>query len=173
MKGVIALCLKEVVVNNFGLEKWSEIVAQAGHKRDPMILPISNLEDEVVLGLLSSTCQTLDISLETAADVFGDYWVNVYTQRMYKAYYDGADSARELLLKMDSIHVAVTRNIRNAHPPRFNYTWEDEKTLIIQYTSPRNLIDLFIGLVKGVGKHYDEELRVTKAADDKLRIVFP
>lgn len=172
MKGVIALCLKEVVVEHYGADQWQAIVAHAGHSKDPMILPIADIDDQVVIGLLTSTCQVLNISLEQATDAFGDHWVNVYSQKMYRAYYDGARSAREMLLKMDDIHVMVTRHIPGSHPPRFEYEWEDEKTLIMKYKSERGLIDLLVGLIRGIGKLYRENLTVTKLSSDRVRVVF-
>jgi len=67
----------------------------------------------------------------------------------------------------------VTKNIQNAHPPRFEYEWKDQKTLIMKYKSHRNLIDFLVGLIKSVGKFYKEDLKVTKLTNDKVEIVFP
>jgi len=77
-------------------------------------------------------------------------------------------------LKMDSVHVATTKSIPGANPPRFEYEWKDEKTLIIlKYKSRRSLVDLMVGLIKGVGKFYKEDLKVTKLGSDKVEIAFP
>lgn len=43
----------------------------------------------------------------------------------------------------------------------------------MEYKSHRNLIDFMIGLIKGVGKYYHEELQITKLAANRVRIVFP
>jgi len=40
------------------------------------------------------------------------------------------------------------------------------------YKSPRNLIHICIGLVKGVGKYYQENLEVTKLSNDKIKVKF-
>lgn len=92
---------------------------------------------------------------------------------MYRPYFIGVKTAKEFLLKMDSVHAKTTRNMPNAHPPRFEYEWEGEKTLIMKYKSQRGLIDFMVGLIKGVGKHYNEELKVTKLGGDKVRVIFP
>jgi hypothetical protein len=63
--------------------------------------------------------------------------------------------------------------MKNAHPPRFDYTWKNEKTLIMHYKSQRGLIDFAVGLIKGVGKFYHENLRVAKVGSDQIEIVFP
>jgi len=74
---------------------------------------------------------------------------------------------------MDSVHAAVTKSVPNSHPPRFEYEWKNEKTLIMKYKSQRGLIDFVVGLAKGVGKLYGENLKVTKIGNDKVEIVFP
>jgi hypothetical protein len=43
----------------------------------------------------------------------------------------------------------------------------------MKYKSHRNLIDFLVGLIKGVGKFYKEDLKVTKLTNDKVEIVFP
>ncbi len=73
---------------------------------------------------------------------------------------------------MDEVHRKVTLNIQNANPPRFDYEWKDEKTLIMTYKSKRNLIEFFIGLIKGVGKYFNEELEVRKLGGNRVEIKF-
>ena len=173
MKGVIVLALKGMVQEKFGIDKWEAALKKAGIDKEPTILPISDVDDQIVLKVINSLCETLNISLTQAADAFGDYWVNVYSQKMYGVYYEGVKTAKELLLKMDSVHVATTRSMSNAHPPRFEYKWKNENTLIMTYKSQRGLIDFLVGLIRGVGIFYREALRVTKLGDDTVEIVFP
>lgn len=73
---------------------------------------------------------------------------------------------------MDYVHQIITKNIPNAHPPRFEYEWENSNTLIMKYKSNRNLIDILVDLVKGVGKYYQENLTVSKMGTDKVHIIF-
>ncbi len=41
------------------------------------------------------------------------------------------------------------------------------------YKSKRGLIDFLVGLIKGVGKYFKENLEVTKLGNNKVKIVFP
>jgi hypothetical protein len=173
MKGVIVLALKEMVVEEFGTDKWKEALAKAGIDREPLVLPVSDVDDQTVLKVINALCQALDISLTQAADAFGDHWVGVYSQKMYSAHYTGAETARDFLLKMDDVHVATTKGMPGARPPRFAYEWKDDKTLVMKYKSHRGLIDFMVGLIKGVGKLYKEDLRVTKLGNDQVQVVFP
>jgi len=173
MKGVIVLALKELVIEKFGIDKWKTALEKAGIKKEPLILPISNVDDQLFLRIVNSLCGVLNLSFIQVADAFGDYWVNVYSQKMYHVYYENVKTAKDFLLKMDSVHVASTKSMPDANPPRFEYEWKDEKTLIMKYKSRRGLIDFMVGLIKGVGRFYKEDLRVTKLGSDKVEIVFP
>jgi Haem-NO-binding len=91
---------------------------------------------------------------------------------MYGVCCDGIRSAKELLLKLDDIHVATTRTIPNARPPRFKYEDVDENTLIMEYQSSRGLMPFFTGLLRGLAAHYGEKADISSLGVDKVHIVF-
>ncbi|MCX9013849.1 MAG: heme NO-binding domain-containing protein [Candidatus Methanoperedens sp.] len=173
MKGAIAQCLEDMVKNQFGKDKWETSLENAGMSKTAFFMPVQNIEDKNVMKLIDSVCKTVNISQAQAADAFGDYWVNVYAPKLYKAYFKNATSAKELILNMDGVHDSVTKNIKDATPPRFEYEWKDDKTLIMKYKSQRGLIVFLVGLIKGVGKHYNENIRVTQLGTNKVQIIFP
>lgn len=172
MKGTIVRCLEELVVERFGEDKWQKSLEEAGIKTSRIFLPFEDVDDSVVIKLITAVCNNLNISLSQAADAFGDYWVNVYSQNLYPQYYSTHKTAKDFLLDMDTVHVAMTKTVKNAHPPRFTYEWKDDNTLIMHYKSQRSLIDFVVGLAKGVGKFYHEDLQVTKLGSDNVQIVF-
>jgi hypothetical protein len=172
MKGTIVKCLEELITTQFGKEKWEAILEGAGMSASTVIWPLSDIPDTQVLKLVEAACDNLDISPAEAADAFGDYWVNVYSQKMYPLYYARSQTARDFLLDMDNVHGEMTRRMERARPPRFDYEWEDDRTLIIHYKSDRGLLDFAVGLVKGVGRYYGENLRVSKSEPDQVRVVL-
>ena len=172
MKGTIVKCLEELVITQFGKDKWEKSLSDVGLNTSTVFWPRADIDDGQVLKLVGAVCSNLDISLSQAADAFGDYWVNVYSQRMYPLYYERNATARDLLLDMNAVHTEMTRSLQNARPPRFEYEWEDDKTLVMCYKSHRGLLDFVVGLVKGVGKRYEEPLQVTRIDPDKVQTVF-
>ncbi len=172
MKGIIVKCLQELVVEKFGQDKWDVIAAKVGDM-PKTITPVSDIPDEKDMQALRATCEVLGISLQQVADAFGDYWVNVFSQKYYSIYYEKRKNAREFILYMDHVHDTMTQDMEHARPPRFKYEWKDDKTLIFHYTSHRDLIDLAAGLIKGVGKFYKEDLKVKKISDKELEVIFP
>lgn len=176
MKGVIACCLADLVQSKFGKDKWEKILEKSGIPAGTKFLCTEDIPDEAVLNVVKNTCDVLNVTLIQAADAFGDYWVNDFAVKMYKAYYPfyPADkNAKGLLTNMDSVHKMVTRHVPNAHPPRFDYEWKNDRTLIMHYKSNRGLIDFLVGLIKGVGRYYQEDLKVTKLGPDSVQVVFP
>lgn len=173
MKGVIAICLEQLVIEKFGQDKWEKILTSVGLPSDKKFLPSEDVDDAAVMSVIQATCKVLGITLAQAADAFGDYWVNTYAKKMYSAYYMKPKNAKEFLLAMDKVHERTTLTVTNARPPRFEYEEKDAKTLIMKYKSQRGLIDILVGLVKGVGKHFNENLKVTKLDSSTLQIVFP
>ena len=172
MKGTIVKCLEELVVTQFGKDKWEQSLKDIGLSTSTIIWPMSDITDAQVMGLVEAVCKNLDITLVQAADAFGDYWVNVYSQKMYPLYYKRNATARDFLLDMDNVHVEMTRSMEKARPPRFDYEWKDDRTLIMHYKSHRSLVDFVVGLARGVGRYYKEDIQVTKLGPDKVQIVF-
>jgi len=172
MKGVIPKCLAEMVVEKFGRESWEKILSESGLDRSTSFFPTEDIDDTKVLTVVRTTCEVLGITVSQAADAFGEYWINVFAPKIYHTYYRKASSAKEFLMKMDRVHEMTTQNIENARPPRFDYEWRDDSTLVMTYNSSRGLIDFFIGLIKGVGTYFKEDLKVERIGADKVKIRF-
>ena len=142
----------------------------------PVNIQISHsqdVEDYIILRVISSTYKILKITPEQASDAFGDYWVNEYAFRIYEAHYEGIDNAKDFLMKMNQIHKDTTLSIPNAQPPIFEYEDPGDNTLIMTYISKRGLMNLFMGLVRAVGKHFNEELQLERVGENQVKITFP
>ncbi len=173
MKGCIVDAIRDLVVEHFGQEKWYDILDGAGLPVGKTFSVGENIPDETVLAILNSMSRHLNMTPEELADAFGEYWVTVYTRKVYKPYYRGITNAREFLLKMDEIHRRVTTNIPEARPPRFSYQWEGPNTLIMTYKSHRGLMGIFLGALKGVGKLFNTPLEIEVLDGNRVRITFP
>jgi hypothetical protein len=172
MKGVIASCLAEVVTAKYGKAKWEAVLAKAGLPLQTVFLAPQDIDDAAVLKVVNAACEVLHLTLPQAADAFGDYWMTTFAPRIYQPYFRGAKNAREFLLNMERVHIQATKTIADAHPPGFEYHWEDDQTLIMVYRSPRALIDFVVGLAKGVGTYFHEQLEVKKLSPTEVRVRF-
>lgn len=172
MKGIIAICLKRLIKKEYGLDKWYDILEKAGFDKFTLIKASDNLDDTRFMDIIKSTCEILNITLEQAADAFGEYWVNEYAPEVYEVYYRDVKTAKEFILNMDEVHKSVVANLKDARPPSFAYEWKDNNTLHITYKSHRNLAVIMIGLLKGVGKYFNEDLNIRLLSDEKVEVIF-
>ena len=172
MKGVIAICLGELIRVKFGGDKWEEILESAGLSKKTFFLATEDIDDAAMMNVVASVCKVMGMSMTQAADAFGEYWFNVYAPRLYKVHYAGKNSAKEMLLALNHIHKSVANHSPGARPPRFEYEWKDTRTLVMTYQSGRGLIDFFIGILKGVGTYYNEKLSIARLPNNKVEIHF-
>jgi len=55
MIGVVADCLAELVIANFGRDKWEIILEQAGLSKHTHFPVLSDIDDETVLSMIGIT----------------------------------------------------------------------------------------------------------------------
>ncbi|HEX6245252.1 MAG TPA: heme NO-binding domain-containing protein [Polyangiales bacterium] len=174
MKGTISRCLASLVRKRGGPDAWSDVVRAAGAGEAEFMLELagSDVEDDLVLRLFKHSAERLRLTEHQIYDAFGEHWCVDYAPKVYGAIISRFASAREMILGLDRVHVHVTATMARARPPRFEYAWSDERTLLVTYKSTRSLIGLYIGLARGVGKLFGERLVVAQDGPNRVRIVF-
>ena len=175
MKGTITRCAKELVESRFGEDKWQAILEDADVDQDTryrLSYPTTDIDDSVAKDVLVSTGRVLGLSPEQVAEAFGEHWCCEYAPKIYSSIITRFNSAREMILGMDKVHVQMTATIKNARPPRFDYDWQDDNTLIVTYKSFRGMIDIYRGLVMGVGKLFNEPVQARKVDNARVEIIF-
>lgn len=172
MKGAVAVALKEMILKEFNEEMWVKIAKRAGISPDQVLLPISNVDENLFQKVREATLAETGLSDKEIGLKFGEVWVNSFTPRVYGAYYSGHNSAKELLLDLDRIHVSVTKNVPGATPPRLDYEWQDDQTLILRYKSHRHMIDYLIGGIYALGRKYNEQIEAEKLDESTVKVKF-
>jgi hypothetical protein len=171
MKGTIVKCLEELVTGKFGADKWKESLEKAGISERRTFTVLGDVNETEFLQIMNGVASATSLSMEQTMEAFGEHWSTVYAPTVYGAYFANAKSARELLLNLDHIHDVMTKSMKSARPPRFRYEWEGEKLLIMHYESNRGLVALMPGLIRGVGKHFNEKLTV-KTVGNAVHVKF-
>ncbi len=170
MKGVILVALRDLVREEFGEELWESAVHRAGLSTGPVLLATSDVEDETALRLFRSVGEAASLSFRELARRFGAFWMRDFAPRVYAAYHRRCHSVRDVLEQVDRIHQDVTERIPRARPPRFEITWRDERTAVVEYRSERGLMDLAMGLVEGAGEAFGENVDVRRAGSGRFLV---
>ncbi len=160
MKGTIVKCMEELVTKKFGEVKWKEALENAGMPATRYFGVTDDVSDAEVMAIMKGIATAGSLSMDQVMEAFGEYWSCVYAPDMYGIYFAKAKSTRELLLNLDQIHVAMTKSMKSAQPPRFTYEWKGDKVLIMKYESKRGLVALMPGLVRWLGKYYKDNPKV-------------
>jgi hypothetical protein len=161
------------VIKLAGEETWRGILKKSGLPEDRQFSMNETIDDAAAMGVVKIVCQTLNITLEQAADAFGDYWMNDYAPLKFPLFFKKNKTARDFLNDISKIHDYMTRSMPGAQPPEFAGEWENKNTLVLHYRSHRGMIDFVVGLVKGTAKKYGETLTVEKTSDTTVKVSFP
>ena len=174
MKGTITRCLASLVRKRAGQSAWDDVVRATGPGEAEFMLELAgaDVEDDLVLRLFKHSAERLRMTEQQIFDAFGEHWCVDYAPKVYTAIIGRFQSARDMILGLDRVHVGVTASMARARPPRFEYAWTDERTLLVTYKSHRSLIGLYMGLARGVGKLFSERLAVSQDGPSRVRIVF-
>lgn len=171
MKGTIVKCLEDMVKASGGAETWKAVLVKAGLSAHSIFTTTGVVEDAEVMKLVGSAAEVLKINTQTAMNAFGEFWSTTFAPRLYGVYFSKAKNAREFLLSLDAIHVAMTKSMAGAKPPHFTYEDTGPKSLVMHYNSPRGLTALMAGLIQGVAKFYHEKVTI-RAEGNAFHIAF-
>ncbi len=172
MKATILLCIKNLIREKHSDAIWTEILLTSGLEANALFVPYDDVDDNIMGKIIENTCKLLNINRKQITLAFGEYWMCTYAPKIYQVYFLGKKNSKDMILSLSKIHDMVTKKIPNAHPPKFEYNWIDDNSLIINYLSNRKMIDFFQGLLYGVGKHFNENLKVTQLSDTQVKVVF-
>ena len=155
MYGLVNKAVEELVVTNFGEDKWEAIKTKAGVDVEVFI---SNeaYPDEITYKLVGAAVEVLGLPAEQILIAFGEHWVLKTASESYgpmmKA---GGKSLKEFLVNLPNFHTRVAMIYPNLQPPRFECSDITEFTLKLHYFTHRpGLTSFVVGLVQGLGKFY-------------------
>ena len=172
MKGIIIKCWGEFVTARFGKEKWEEIMESSGYSKYKIFVASEDMDDaKVEKGFLASS-KILDISFKETVDLYGDYFINTYTQKLYPQFYRKNDTLKEALSDINDHHEKVSQMLGGARPPRLTCEWSDENKVTLHYKSHRNMFNFMLGILRGLCKYYNENPTIKIIGQDTVEIVF-
>lgn len=172
MHGAIFMQLKDFVVTHHGLPAWDKILEMAGQPPMALYLPTRSYPDEDAVALVKAACELTGQSTETVLESFGAYIAPTLLQ-MYRGLVHPDWKTLDLLMNVeDTIHKVVRRQNVGAEPPELRFSRIDDHTLEFIYESRRQMAPLAVGIIKGVGKYYQEDIRVTILETSPTRTVM-
>lgn len=165
MYGLVNRAVEELVVSNFGEEKWNAIKAKAGVEVDAFISNES-YPDELTYKLVGAAVEVLGIPADQVLIAFGEHWVLKTAADNYGPMLkSGGKTLKEFLINLPNFHTRVAMMYPNLQPPRFVCSDVTNTSMKLHYHTHRpGLTSFVVGLVQGLGKLYDTAMTCTVTA---------
>lgn len=172
MYGLVNKAIRDLVVNNFGVEKWQHI-CQLSDFSDEDFIAMSPYPDQLTYTLVGNASKVLGVDANILLEKFGEHWI-LYTAS--EGYGDllnlSGSTLAEFLGNMDMLHSRLTGIMPSLSPPKFTTRNVTSNSLELEYWSHREgLVPMLLGLLRGLGTRFGqpctvEHIQVRKAADD-------
>lgn len=156
--GVIFASFGDYLKARFGPETAEAVLAG-----EPAYLLSESYPDEQLVALVMHACEETGREEGELLRDAGCFTAEQTFARLYPAFFAVAGGTRAFLLSVETlIHELVRATIPNARPPRLTVTENGPDGVEIEYTSPRHLCHLLVGLVEGTARHYGERAEATE-----------
>ena len=161
MHGIIFAEFKKFVQASLAPGSWERMGERAGITR------LSNLASEVypdeeLVALVTAAVDLSGVPAPTLLEQFGEFIVPDLL-KVYGGFVNRRWTALDLLANTESvIHRAVRLRDPLATPPELRIDRLTPSQVVVTYTSPRRLCAVAKGIMRGVARHYKENLTIVE-----------
>jgi hypothetical protein len=161
MYGIVNKAIEDLVIANFGEEKWEAIKERSGVDID-FFISSEPYDDDVTFKLAVAVSEEMSMSVADVLVAFGEWWVIKTTTEKYPGLMDsGGDNLRDFLVNLPNFHNRVMLIYPKLTPPEFKVSEVAENSLHLHYFSKREgLKDFVRGLIQGLGKMFNTPLTI-------------
>jgi hypothetical protein len=167
MYGIVNQAIQGLVVENYGQEKWDEILKRSGISETHFISDDS-YEDEITFELVAAASEVLALKSEDVLEAFGKYWVlNTGYQKYGDLMKAGGNDFPEFMSNLPNFHGRIMLIYPKLCPPEFLVEHPEDKKIILHYYSARSGLTHFVfGLIHGIAEMFDQKIEMKLIASD-------
>jgi hypothetical protein len=161
MYGIVNKAIEELVIANFGQEKWELIKKTSGIDIDYFI-STEPYDDNITYKLAEAVSIEMNMSLTDVLIAFGEWWILKTGKEKYGSLMtSGGKSLKEFLIHLPDFHTRIMLMYPKLTPPEFQISNILENELHVHYFSKREGLQDFVrGLLQGLSKLYNVETTI-------------
>ncbi|MFN8436377.1 MAG: heme NO-binding domain-containing protein [Cytophagales bacterium] len=161
MYGIVNKAIEELVIENFGEDKWQAIKENAGVDVD-FFISSEPYDDDVTYKLAKSVSEVMDLSINEVLFVFGEWWILRTGKEKYGSLMSsGGDNFKDFIVNLPLFHNRVMMIYPKLTPPEFKVTNIESNSLHLHYISQREGLREFTrGLISGLSKFFSCETQI-------------
>lgn len=171
MYGLVNQAVKDLVVTQFGEEKWNAICEEAKSPTKDFV-NMQYYPDAVTYNLVGAASKHLGLPAEAILTEFGKYWVLYTAKTGYGPIMDlfGHDY-KSCLAGLNNLHGRMGLSMPELAPPRFNFKECAPNIYHVEYQSKRTGLEPFVkGLLMGLAAKFDTKVDIRLLTDEQKRI---
>ena len=155
MYGIVNKAIEELVIANFGEEKWEVVKQRSGIDIDYFISS-EPYDDDITFKLAQAVSQEMGMTFSAVFIAFGEWWVVKTTKEKYGGLMEsGGNDLKEFLINLPVFHNRVMLIYPKLTPPEFRVSDIAENSINLHYFSKREGLQDFVrGLIQGLGLMY-------------------
>ena len=161
MYGIVNKAIEELVISNFGKDKWEIILEKSGIEHSFFICN-ETYDDAITYQLAQTISQEMNMSIDDVMIAFGEWWVVKTTRDKYSGLMQtGGSNLKQFLINLPAFHNRVMLHYPKLTPPEFKVSHIEERNLCLHYFSKREGLQEFVrGLIQGLGIIYSTETEI-------------
>jgi hypothetical protein len=161
MYGIVNKSIEELVVANFGADKWEAIKLRSGVDVDYFISS-EPYDDDLTFKLAQAVSDEMGMPLSAVLIAFGEWWVVKTTKDKYGGLMEaGGEDLKEFLINLPLFHNRVMLIYPKLTPPEFKVSDVTENSINLHYFSKREGLQEFVrGLIQGLGIMYNTPVEI-------------
>lgn len=155
MYGIVNKAIQDLVIENFGKEKWDTILDRSGVDID-FFISSEPYDDDVTFKLAVAVSEEMGMTVGEVLVAFGEWWVIRTTKEKYPGLMEsGGNNLKEFLVNLPLFHNRVMLIYPKLTPPEFKVSDITDSSVNVHYFSKREGLQEFVrGLLQGLGKMF-------------------
>jgi len=169
MYGVVNKSLKEMMIIQFGDERWQKVLDSSGVAADSF-LSMRAYDDDVTYKLAQAAADELEIDLGDALRAFGVHWVEHTAAKEYGTLMraTGQDML-SFLENLNGLHDRISSTFLDYRPPSFLVDRDAAGGVSVLYTSERVGLTPFVeGLLSGLAGWFGETMDILEIRPEEV-----
>jgi hypothetical protein len=161
MYGIVNKAIEDLVIANFGEEKWEAIKERSGVDID-FFISSEPYDDDITYTLANTISTEMDMPIESVMIALGEWWIVKTTNDKYSGLMEsGGSNFKDFLINLPLFHNRVMLLFPKLTPPEFKISDIETNSLHLHYFSKREGLQEFVrGLIQGLGIMFETEIEI-------------
>jgi predicted hydrocarbon binding protein len=176
MHGVVFVELEKYVSTEYGLRTWTQATEHAG-VGGKIYMAFNEYPDAEINAIVMATASMVGHTVPELLEGFGEF-IAPSLLKMYGHLLAPSWKALDVIENTEAtVHTVVRSKNPGAHPPQLRTKRSSPNEVVLIYSSKRQMCSLAIGVGRGLGRYYKENLSIRQTrcmhrGDPHCEIIF-